>query len=109
MPDGFQKIAIGSRHHPHIQLDRRRAAHAHHLPLLQHAQQLGLKLDRHFADLIQKQRTALRHFDAAFLLLVRACECAFLVAEQLAFEHGAADGRAIDSDERTLAPRTALV
>jgi hypothetical protein len=51
---------------------------------LQHAQQLGLKLQRDVADLIQKYRSAIGQLKAADALRDGAGKSAFLVSEELA-------------------------
>ena len=80
------------------------AAEARDLALLQHAQQLGLQLERHVGDLVEQQRAALG--DCSNLparLLGGAGEGAALVAEQLALEQLARDRRAVERDERPAA------
>ena len=54
--------------------------------LLQHAQQLRLQLERDVADLVEKQRAAVRQLEAADPLRDRAGERAALVAEELALQ-----------------------
>jgi hypothetical protein len=51
-----------------------------------HAQEFRLQGRRQFADLIQKNRAAVRLLEAPDPLLVRPGEGALLVAEELAFE-----------------------
>ena len=52
-------------HHADVHRDRPVAADALHLPLFQHAQQLGLHHQRHVADLVQEQGAAVRLFELA--------------------------------------------
>ena len=59
------QIAVRRHHNAHIHRDRLAAADALHLALLQHAQQLGLHRQRHIADLIEKQRAAMRLLELA--------------------------------------------
>ncbi len=75
------------------------AADAFEFALLQDAQQLGLQRNRHFRNFIEQQRAAVGEFELAFAHLVRAGECAFLVAEQNRFEHVFGNRRAVDRDE----------
>ena len=49
--------------------------------ILEDAKQLGLRDEGQIADLVQKQRAAIGELDAARLAIMRARECAFLVAE----------------------------
>ena len=83
-----------------------RAAEAHELALLEHAQQLGLHRRRHLADLVEEQHAAVGLFDASGLGRHGAGERAALVAEQLRFEQLIGQRRAVDGDERArAAPR----
>ena len=77
--------------------------------VLQDAQQASLRLGRHVADLVEKQRAALRLLEAAHIARGGAGEGAFLMAEQLAFDQLAGDCRHIDRDERTRAALTEIM
>ena len=61
---------VGGRDHAHVDLDRRAAADAFELTLLQHPQQLRLHRGRHVADLVEKQRAAMRALELARLVFV---------------------------------------
>ncbi len=50
------QIPMSRHHHPHIDANRSRSAHALNLAFFQYAQQLRLHHRRHIADFIQKQR-----------------------------------------------------
>ena len=97
---------IGGRDHAHVERHGGGAADALDLPLLQHAQQLGLQRERHLGDLVEQQRAALGLFELAGMRGVRAGERALLVAKQHGFEHVLGDRRAIDRDEVALRART---
>lgn len=56
---------------------------------LKHAEQLRLKVQREFGDLIQEQRSLVRKFQPAGLLVGGAIKCSFLISEQFAFLPGA--------------------
>ena len=90
-------------------MDRLRAAHAHDLPLLEDAQQIGLGLQADIGDLVQENRAAHRGFELALLAVLRAGEGALLVAEQLAFDQGLRQRAAVDHHERVVAPRAQAV
>ena len=80
------------------------------LVFLQNAQQLRLSKERHLADLVQKERAALRHLDLTDLAaLFRARERALLIAEEFAFKEIVGDARAVDGDERILVAAALLV
>src|SRR3989449_9067477 len=69
-----------------VDLDRLRTADPLELLLLQDAQQLRLELERDLADLVEEQRAAVGHLEAADLLGDGAGEGAPLVPEELALE-----------------------
>jgi hypothetical protein len=64
--------------------------------ILRHPQQFGLELRRHVRDLVEKNRPAVSHLEAADPLRHRAGECAFLMPEKLAFKQRLGDGGAVD-------------
>ena len=70
--------------------------------VLQETQRLDLHGQRQIADFVEEKRTLVRFLDLADRLAHRAGEGALLVAEELAFEQGLRDRRAIDRDERAL-------
>src|SRR5690606_14567195 len=59
-----------------------RSADALHLALREHAEQLGLEVERELAELVEEQRAAVRLGDRALLALGRARERALLVTEE---------------------------
>ena len=67
---------------------------------LQHAEQLGLQIQRQLANFIEKRGAAIGGFDQADLLAHRAGERAFHMSEQFALHERTHHRRAIDSDER---------
>ena len=81
-----REIAIRRRDDADVDLDRRRAADALELLLLEHAQQLGLKIEPHLGDFVEQQRSAVRALERAFDALDRAGERALLVTEQRALD-----------------------
>ena len=93
------EVVVGRGDDPHVDLDHARAAHARDLPVLQHAQQLGLHGRGHVADLVQEQRAAVGLLEAAAPLRDGARERALLVAEQLALHELGGDRRAVHLDE----------
>src|SRR3546814_5421369 len=59
LTDELAQVAVRRGDDPHVRLDRRAAADGGVLALLQHTQQPRLGLERHVADLVEKQRAAL--------------------------------------------------
>jgi hypothetical protein len=68
------------------------------LHLLEHAQELRLKVDGHLADLVEKHRAESRQLELSQLSADGARERSLLVAEELRFEQGLDDGGAVDGD-----------
>ncbi len=100
---------MGGRDHADIDLNRRGAADAIELAVLQYAQQAGLQVRRHVADFIQKQRAAVGLLEAALALGSSAGKRAALVAEELGLQQILGDGCGVDGDEGFLRTRRGLV
>ena len=92
----LQQVAVRGRHQPHVHLQRLRAPQTLELARLQHAQQLRLHLERGLAHLVQEQRRAVRHVEAARLARQRSGEGAPLAPEQLALHEPRRQRRAVD-------------
>ncbi len=103
--DQLLEIAMRGHHHAHVHGGGLVRADALHLALFKHAQQLGLHGERHVANLIEKERAAMRLLELARVPLRRAGEGALLVAEKLALNQLGGNGRAVERDER---PRGAV-
>jgi hypothetical protein len=107
--DRLLEIAIGRRDDPHVGLDRPRAADRREFALLEDAEQPGLRLHRHVADLVEEQGAARRLLEPAGAARLRAGERAALVPEQLRLDQLARDRRHVDRDERRRPPPAELV
>src|SRR5712692_10721859 len=79
------------------------------LALLEDAQELGLQIRRHLANLIEQQRAAFGHLEEALLVRRRAGEGALLVAEELGLDQVLRDRRTVDFDEGTLGSLAVVV
>ncbi len=77
---------VGGGDDAHVDLDRVGAADRDHAAGLEHAQQLGLQLERHLGDLVEEQRPLVRGAEGAGAVLVRPGERAADVPEQLALQ-----------------------
>ena len=97
------QVDVGRGQQAHIQRNRPARAHAHHLALLQHAQQLYLERRRQVADLVEEQRAAIGRLEPAGARLLGAGEGAGLVAEQLGIDQRLAESAAVHRDEGPLA------
>ena len=94
------QIFVRRRDHPHIRFNRAVAADALELLLLQDAQKRDLNLRTQLRNFVEKNRAAVRSFEAADALLQCTGECALLMTEQFAGNQLSRQRRAIDSYER---------
>ena len=84
LPDLFLQKPIGRGEDAHVCSYGMRAADPLKLSVLNHLQQLGLQVERQFADLVEKQSASVGQFKAADLSGSGACVGAFFTAEKLA-------------------------
>ena len=99
------EIAVGGRDDARRDRDGPVAADTHHLPVFEHAQQLGLRRQRQLSDLVEKQRSAAGVLECAAAQAIGAGKRAALVAEQLALDQLLGQRRAVHRDERRLRAR----
>ena len=97
--DGEAQVLVGRRDDADIALDRRPTADGRVFALLQDAQEAGLRLHRHVADFVEKQRPAFGLLEAANRPRGGAGEGALLMPEQFAFDEVARDRGHVDRDE----------
>src|SRR5215472_12920497 len=86
-----------------IGADWHAAANRCELTFLKHTQEPGLSVDRHVANLVEKQCAALRLLEAPHAACGSPGESTFLVAEQLALDQLAGDRGHIDGNKRAVA------
>ncbi len=98
--DHLLEVAVRGGDDPRLGALRPLAAHRVVLVVLQHAQQLALKLERRVADLVEEDRAAARQREAAAVVGHRAGEGALHVPEQLRLQQRRRERRAVDRDER---------
>src|SRR5436190_1392297 len=77
-----------------------RAADSSHLVSLEHAQELGLQLERQLADLVEEQRAAIGLFDPSDPSAVRAGERAALMPEELGLHERRRHRGAVEDHQR---------
>src|ERR1039458_7326972 len=85
LDQGLQ-IFVGGGDRPEIHLDLLVAAHPHDLLLLQHPQQVGLRLKADVADLVEENTASVSHLELALFAVLRPGECALLVGHPLALQ-----------------------
>src|SRR5579864_6048015 len=109
LTDHRLQVPIGCSDEPDVRPDSPIAADTFELLVLDSAEQLRLELERHFADLVEKERTSMRQLEASDLLCHRSGERALFVPKQLAFEQTGRDRRAVHFDEAALLPAAQFV
>ena len=92
----FSRSLISGGNAAEIDLDNLIAADARDLALLQHAQQIGLRLQADVADFVEKYRAAFGDFKFSLLAILRPGERAFFVTEEFAFEQRLGERAAVN-------------
>ena len=95
------EVGIGRGEDADVHAARLRGADALELAGLERAQQLGLQVLRDVGDLVEEQRAAVGHFEAADAVALGVGERALDVAEQLAFEDALGQAAGVHRDQRT--------
>ena len=108
-PHQLGQLLVRGGQHANVGVNRFAAADADDRFFFQHAQQLGLAGKTHVADFVEEQRAAGGQLKFAGPRFVGVGECAFFVAEQLAFQQRFRERRAVDRNERMLAAPAAEV
>ena len=88
--DELAQIAVGGGNNPDIGFNGRYTAHGGVFALLEYTQQAGLRFERHVADLVEEQGSALGLFEAARHAGGRPGEGPLLVTEEFGFDEFAA-------------------
>ena len=92
---------VAATTHAHIHLLRPSTADRLERPLLQHAQQLRLQVERQLADLIEKNGPSIRQRKPPIALRRRPGERALLMSEKFAFSQRRRDCPAINWHKRS--------
>ena len=103
------EVLIGSGDDADVGLDRRVAADALELLLLEQSQCLGLSCGAHVADLVEEDRAAVDLLELADVTLIRAGEGSFFVTEEFAFEQRFGQRRTVDGKKRFLAALAVVI
>ena len=100
----LRQIPIGGCDQPQIHFDRSRPSQPFEFMVLQNPQQLGLQLQRDFADLVEEESAFISQFQAPNLLPDRSGKCALFVTEQFALQQPGRNRGAIQGDETFVLP-----
>ena len=106
---GRFQVLIRGGDQPDVDADRRVAAHALELPLLDGAEELRLGLERHVTHLVEEEGTAVRCLELPLPPRDRAGEGAALMSEELALHQLPAERGAVHLDHRPRLPGAAVV
>src|SRR5260370_21693076 len=104
---GSFQIAIRRRNHANVDVYLLIAAHRAYFFFLQYAEEFGLHLQGKLANLVQKDRSAIRRFEQTGLRFCRSCKRASFVSNEFAFHDSWHQRTAIDRYERSVRPGTA--
>ena len=96
---GFQR-AIAGGDDAHVHAEFALGTHRADRAFLQHAQELGLQRQRHLADLVEKERTAVGLLEQPLVRAIGAGEGTGDMAEELAFQELGRQPGAVDGQER---------
>src|SRR5439155_17571771 len=107
--DQASEVAVRRGDQADVDLDRPGATDTLELLLLEDPEELRLEVERDLADLVEEERAAMGHLEAADLLRDGPGERAPLVTEELTLEEPRRDGRAVDLDEGSLAAAAPVV
>jgi hypothetical protein len=102
------QVDVGGRDQAHVDAAKGRRAERGELPRLQDAQQLGLELERHDADLVEEEAAAVGRGEGARRIGRGVSEGTLLVAEQRGLHEVGGDGPAIHGDQRPGPPAQAM-
>src|ERR1700692_622861 len=92
-------VDVSCRQNAHVHPNHGPAAEPRELLVLEHVQQFGLQLRRHFTDLSQQDRSLIAEFKLSRLGMRGSGECAGLIPEQFALEKICRNSRAIHFQE----------
>ncbi len=104
-----EQVPVRRGDEPHIDPDHLLAADAGDLPFLEDAEELHLHPERHLAHLVQKEASPVGLAELSLLPPVGPGEGPLLVAEELRFQQGLGDRRAVELDEGALLPEAVEV
>jgi hypothetical protein len=109
LADRLHEIRARCGHERHVDRLGARAPESAHRAVFEHGQQLALQRRGKQADLVEKQRPAVRGLEKTGLRLTRVGERAALVAEDLGFEQRLGNRGAVHGDEGAIAASPGLV
>src|SRR5713101_6740049 len=108
-PHGVGEVPVGGDDEAKVGLERRGAADALELALLEDTEKFGLDGGRELADLVEKERAPGSELEAARLLPVRSGEGTPFVAEEFRLDERFWQRRAVDGDAGSVGATAGIV
>ena len=104
--DHRRKVTMGGGDDPQVDGYRTRSSDGAHFLVLQRAQKLGLYAARDLADLVEKERAAVRHAKQTGRRPDRTRECPALMPKEFTFDDGLGQGAAVHRHKRAACAST---
>src|ERR1035438_6030512 len=105
LADALGQVHVGGGQDPDVHASVFGTPQPLYFAVLKHAQQLGLQLDGHIADLVEEYRSAVSLLEPAHAGVNGAGKGAFDVSEQLRFQKVLGQSAAVDGYHRLVHPR----
>src|SRR5262249_38290860 len=107
--DHLFQVLVGCGNHPNINPGSTGAADGLKLTFLEHAEQLGLKLQWHVSNFVEKESATICKREPADMGIDCACKSSSFVPKELAFEKASRHGRAVHLHQVSASARAELV
>ena len=107
--DAVFEVAVGGNDDADVHFDGLVATDAFDFAFFEDAEKLGLHGDRHIADFVEEEGSALGLFEFADVPSRRTGESALFVAEEFGLDQFGGNGGAIESDEGVFVARRFFV
>ena len=104
VPHRFLQVPVGGDDYTHVHGDVFHSTNPAERLTLENAKEFGLHPESHFADLVQKKRSAVGYFKHPSFLGARIRESSLFVAKKLRFHQGFGNRGAVDRKKRALPP-----
>src|SRR5262245_36916402 len=99
------EVLVGGDDEADVEFHGAVLSHRGDLLLLDGAEELALKMERHLPDLVEEEGAPARHLEVAAAVLVGSREGALAGAEELGLEELGGNGRAVHGHKGAVAPR----
>jgi hypothetical protein len=107
--NGLREVPVAGSHNPNVDRDGLSTPEAFESVFFEHSKQFDLSLRRQFADLIEKERRAVRCLKPTTFARQGVRVCSSLVAEEFILGEFVGNGAAVNANHRTLTARTEVM